>query len=207
MDDDAPAKYTAVRQTFAGVAIPILLVAIGVSLLAWREYEPILRLAAYRWAISDTLDPADAVVVLGGGVRRPYTAVELYRGGLASRILVDNDYDQKVLLKLNVPSQDVVMFGNGSRNTYEEACALEDWVGKNAIHRIVIVTELFSSRRVRWTFTHKLRDLRVHVMIDVIPNTGYASDNWWLNRDGRAQFLSEIVKYFYYRVRYAFAQC
>lgn len=201
--DNKPAKY-GVPQTLTGVAV---LAVIGVSLLAWRGYEPVLRIAADQWVISDTVDPVEAVVVLGGGVRRPYTAAELYRGGLASRILVDNDFDRKLVLSLNVPPQDVVMFGAGPRNTYEEACALEDWVGKNAVHGIIIATELFPSRRVRWIFTRKLMDLGVRVTIDVIPNPRIAADNWWFNGDGRAQFLTEIAKYFYYRVRYAFAQC
>jgi len=206
MADNKPAKY-AVPQTL-GVAIPLLVVAIAVSLLAWRGYEPVLRLAAYQWAISDTLDPADAVVVLGGGTPdRPHEAVELYFRGMASRILLDDDGDQKLVLGRNVPPQAVVMFGSGLRNTYEESCALVDWAKKNGAQRFIIPTELFSSRRVRWIFAHKLDDLGAHVVLDVVRPSRYTPDDWWLNRDGRAQFLTEIAKYFYYRVRYAFAQC
>jgi hypothetical protein len=70
-----------------------------------------------------------------------------------------------------------------------------------------IPTEPFSSRRVRWIFARQLSATGAQVMIDIIPAAGYTSDDWWLNKDGRNKFLSEITKYVYYRIRYTFARC
>lgn len=69
---------------------------------------------------------------------------------LRAFVLFDDEHDQKLVLSLNVPSQAVVMFGSGLRNTYEESCGLAAWVKGSGAHRLIIPTELFPSRRVRW---------------------------------------------------------
>ncbi len=64
-----------------------LLIALGVG--AWIERVPLLRGAANLWVVSDPITPADAVVVLGGGVDvRPFAAADLYEKGVINRILV-----------------------------------------------------------------------------------------------------------------------
>jgi uncharacterized SAM-binding protein YcdF (DUF218 family) len=164
-------------------------------------------MAADKWMVSDRIDAADAAVVLGGGAARPYSAAELYHSGLVSRILVDEDDNRKIVLNLNIPPQAVVTFGSGLRNTYEEACALADWTAPNTARRFVIPTESFPSRRVQWIFSRKLKDLGATIMIKVIPAMGSAPGDWWLNGNARDQFSTELLKYFYYRVRYPFAHC
>jgi len=164
-------------------------------------------MAARTWAVSDTVRVVDAAAVLGGGAYRPYAAMQLYRDGLATRILVDEDADKKLLLNLDIPAEVVVKFGNGLRNTYEEACALTRWVGKNKVHWIIIPTETFPSRRVKWIVARQLGTFDANVLIDVVAVPGYSADDWWTDKGGRQQFLTEIVKYFYYRVRYIFASC
>jgi uncharacterized SAM-binding protein YcdF (DUF218 family) len=196
------------RRTLAQGALITLILLGAVSLLVHREFAYILRLAAHKWVISDTLTHADAVVVLGGGTPlRPSAAVGLYRSGMASRILLDDDGDQDFVLSLNVPPEAVTKFGSRLRNTYEEACALAEWAEKNAAHRFIIPTELFTARRVQWIFDRNLLYFGGDVMVDIIPTAKYTAENWWMNEDARRQFGSELSKYLYYRVRYSFAQC
>ncbi len=53
-----------------------------------------LRGAANLWVVSDPITPADAVVVLGGGVDvRPFAAADLYEKGLINKILVSRARD------------------------------------------------------------------------------------------------------------------
>lgn len=207
MHADIPPRRLPLHRIRRCVALLTFFGAIAVLSLAWKEHTFILRSAAYFWTVSDALAPADAIIVLGGGASRPYAAAQLYRSGLAGRILVDDDDDRKLVLNLNVPPQDVVTFGRGLRNTYQEACALADWATKNAAQRFIIPTEPFPSRRVGWIFARKLGRVGAGAMIDVLRIPGYAADDWWLNSGGRGQFLSEIVKYLYYHFRYLFDQC
>ena len=58
-----------------------------------------------------------------------------------------------VLLKLGVPPEAILSFGTDVSNTYEEARALAAWVKANGVRSIIVPTEIFSSRRVRWIST------------------------------------------------------
>jgi hypothetical protein len=68
------ARVTRWRRCFAiGLALASLCAA------AWIEREALLRGAADLWIVSDPVTPADAVVVLGGGIdMRPFVAADLY---------------------------------------------------------------------------------------------------------------------------------
>jgi uncharacterized SAM-binding protein YcdF (DUF218 family) len=191
----------------AVLSIAILFAAIGVLLPVWKDDVSSLKLAAYKWAVSDLLTPADAAVVLGGGAARPYAAAELYRKGLVTRILVDEERNRRLILDLNVPAEAVDVFGTGLKNTHHEACALTDWAMKTGIHRFIVPTEVFSSRRVRWVFSRSLATVGAEAEIDLLQVPGYSVDDWWLHSAGRKQFVTEITKYFYYRLRYISAQC
>src|SRR5215469_14524764 len=58
-------------------------------LVGWLGRESLLWKAADLWIVSDPLTRADAIVVLGGNSQtRPPVAADLYRRGLASKVLV-----------------------------------------------------------------------------------------------------------------------
>jgi uncharacterized SAM-binding protein YcdF (DUF218 family) len=206
MNNDVPSRR-AVRRTRAGVALLTVAAAVAVALPLWNEHTSIFRSAAQLWAVSDTLAPADAVVVLAGGSTRPRAAVQLYRSGLAARILLDDDNDRNLVLSLHVPPRAVEMFGIGLHNTRGEACAMVDWIKKNGAHRIIVPTESFPSRRVKWVFGRELESAGAEVTIDVLQIPGYTADDWWSAKGGRDNFLTEIIKYVYYRLRYSFDKC
>src|SRR5258708_4317123 len=78
------ARAKRLRRYFAIVLVLITLCA-GV----WTEREVLLRSAADLWIVSDTITPADAVVVLGGGINtRPFEAADLYAKGLVRKVLL-----------------------------------------------------------------------------------------------------------------------
>jgi uncharacterized SAM-binding protein YcdF (DUF218 family) len=72
----------------AAVMLVLALVAAG----GWLVREPVLVGAANLWAVSDHVTRGDAIVVLGGGLEtRPFEAAELWRRGLADRVLISQD--------------------------------------------------------------------------------------------------------------------
>src|SRR5215831_16644730 len=100
--------------------------ALGIG--AWLDREWLLRSAADLWVVSDTLGPADAVAVFGGGLAdRPLAAARYYRHGLVSKILVDEPDSEAVLLKLGRPKTAIETFGRARGNTHKEAVALRTW--------------------------------------------------------------------------------
>lgn len=201
----------------------IWLIVLAITILAmvacWVDRSPILRESAALWIVSDPLEPADAIAVLGGGVdQRPFVAADLYKKGLANKVLVANvklhpieilgitpphmELNRLVLLKLGVPENAIVGFGNGVSSTFDEARALAIWVKDNGAHSIIVPTEFFSTRRQRWILNHELAPVGAHVILDAQKPLEYGTDDWWQHEEGIIEFQNEVIKYLYYRLKY-----
>jgi uncharacterized SAM-binding protein YcdF (DUF218 family) len=198
--------------------LTLLLVVAALGVVAWVARERLLRSAADLWIVSDQLAPADAVAVLGGGLEtRPFVAADYYRRGLVKKVLVSNvaasraeqlgvlmshvAVNRQVLLKLGVPESDIETFGADLSNTRDEALALRDWAERTGSRSIIVPTEIFSSRRVRWTLRRVLGNA-VTVRVAALDPANYRRDDWWREVEGLVGFQNEVVKYLYYRVKY-----
>ena len=197
----------------------IIAVLVSVVICAWLLREPLLRGAADLWIISDPVTRADAIVVLGGNYHvRPLFAAELYRRGLANRVLIsqaadaprtatndlstDAELNRAALLKLGVPPDAVESFGAASVNTRDEAVALRKWAARNGTLRVIIPSEVFSARRVRWIFRRELSGSGVAIEVPSFDPPGYNRRDWWKTENGVLAFQSELLKYAYYRLNY-----
>ena len=193
-----------------------LIVVSGIA--AWVEHAPLLRAAADLWIVSDPVAPADAVAIFGGGIGdRPFAAAHYYQEGLATKILLsvnrvdnaaqlgavptDTEANHQVLTRLGIPESAIASFGAGSRNTHEEALALAAWAREAGAHSIIVPTEIFSARRVRWMLHRAFGD-GVTIMVPALDPSEYRRDQWWRNEEGIIAFQNEILKYAYYRLRY-----
>jgi uncharacterized SAM-binding protein YcdF (DUF218 family) len=179
---------------------------------AWTARASILRGVAERWAISDPLERADGIVVLGGRTDvRPSAAADLYKRGFASRILIaktihdplETILTRQLLLKLGVPAEAIVEFGDKLSSTYEEARAVLEWAKSGRAKSVIIPTELFPTRRVRWTFRREVAPAGVRIIVDaIIKPPGYGVENWWKHESGLKDFKNEVIKFAYYRLKY-----
>jgi uncharacterized SAM-binding protein YcdF (DUF218 family) len=211
-----PARQPKASWTRAVVGFAIAVLAAG---LAWQERDRILDHIGSWWVVSDELTQADAIVVLGGSIDvRPFAAAELYKRGLADKILIANvalrraerlgfvpshtELNRDVLLKLGVPAAAIVTFGEHVSSTREEAEGVRQWAAENHANLIIVPTELFTSRRTRWIFDRELAATDVHVMVQAFSPPNYGISDWWRRRDGLIDFNNEVLKYLYYRVRY-----
>jgi uncharacterized SAM-binding protein YcdF (DUF218 family) len=197
----------------------VLLAAVALLAAAtWVGRQALLREAAAVWIVSDVAAPADAAAVLGGGLEyRPFAAADFYRRGLVPKILVSNTgagpaerigvlhshvrANMEVLEKLGVPGAAILSFGNNLRDTYEEAVALRDWAKRNGAHTILVPTDIFAARRLRWTMHRVFGDDAV-VLVPAIDPPDYTRNDWWKSESGVVTFQNEVVKYVYYRVKY-----
>jgi len=186
----------------------------------WLQRAPLLRGAANLWIVSDPLTQSDVVAVLGGDFEgRPLIAAELYKKGLVPKVLVSqvgetrpseiaaiipghSELNRRVLLKLGVPDSAIEMFGQANRNTNDEAVALRDWADRHGVSRIVIPTEIFAARRVRWIFNREFAGRSVHLAIASFEPRHYTRAEWWKTEAGMIAFQNEIIKYIYYRLKY-----
>jgi uncharacterized SAM-binding protein YcdF (DUF218 family) len=185
----------------------------------WLMREHLLRVAAALWIVSDPVTRADAIVVLGGGLEtRPFAAAELWRRGLADKILISQgseeravsigvvpshtELNREILLKLGIPAGVVETFGTASRNTRDEALALRKWAELNGTSVFIIPSEIFSARRVRWIFRHEFSGTGVLIEVPSIESPEYTRWDWWKTEPGVIAFQTEFMKYIYYRWKY-----
>jgi uncharacterized SAM-binding protein YcdF (DUF218 family) len=186
---------------------------------AWIEREAALQGAANLWILSDPMIPGDAAVVLGGGIDvRPYIAADLYAKGLVKKILISKveegpalgigvlaghtELNRKALSLLGVPESAIETFGNANRNTWEEALALKEWADRNAPSVLIIPTEAFAARRVRWTFRRRFAGTSVRLVVPSVDPPYYNHTIWWKSEGGVIAFQNELLKYLYYRLNY-----
>jgi uncharacterized SAM-binding protein YcdF (DUF218 family) len=186
---------------------------------AWLGREPLLRGAADLWVVSDPVTRADVVAVLGGDLEvRPFVAAELFKKDLVTKVLVSqviegrsskiglipghSELNRMVLLKLGVPDAAIEMFGEANKNTMDEASALRDWADRHDVSRIIIPTEIFAARRVRWIFNREFAGSSARLAIASFEPPNYSRAEWWKTEAGMIAFQNEIMKYLYYRLKY-----
>jgi uncharacterized SAM-binding protein YcdF (DUF218 family) len=180
---------------------------------------PLLTGLANAWIVNEPLAKADAIVVLGGGLEtRPFEAARLYHKGFAPKILLMNvkpspttqlgitapekDLTRQVLLKQEVPDSDCITIGDAVASTYDESRAVRAWLVTNHASRIIIPTDLFHTRRVRWLFRKELKGTSTRVLVAVAPTEQYQATNWWHHEEGLIAFQNEVIKYLYYHLKY-----
>jgi uncharacterized SAM-binding protein YcdF (DUF218 family) len=195
------------RQIIYWVGLVVVVFA-----LAWSAGPPILRSLARLWIVSEGLDHADVIVVLGGGLDvRPAAAAELYRRDMAPRVAIGfSEYDQgreaaltrAKLLQHGVPATAISEFRFAPHSTYGEARGILKWTRARGINSVIIPTDIFPSRRVRWIFNHELAPAGIRVMVQAITPPWYNVDDWWRHQVGLIHFRNELIKYVYYRLQY-----
>jgi uncharacterized SAM-binding protein YcdF (DUF218 family) len=199
----------------------MVIVVFVVAGTMWANPALVLSGMARLWVVSDNLDPADAIVVLGGGLDlRPFAAAELYKGGLSRQVLVSNantdqvreevrellpnhvDLNRELLVQNGVPPTAITVFGDHVRSTYEESRAVLDWAKSDGARSVIIPTDVFSARRVRWIFNHELGPAGIRVIVQAVAPQRYGVDDWWRNEQGLIHFQNEVIKFIYYRLKY-----
>jgi hypothetical protein len=207
-----------VPRNIGRLSAAILLIVVLFAAV-WLERAPLLRGAAELWIVSDSITPANAVAVLGGDLEvRPFVAAELYKKGLAPKVLISQvpdgrsstiggipghtELNRMILLNLGVPNAAIEMFGEANGSTKDEALALRDWANRSGASRIIIPTEIFSARRVRWIFDREFAGSSVGLEIAAFESPNYTAAEWWKTSSGMIAFQNEILKYVYYRLKY-----
>jgi uncharacterized SAM-binding protein YcdF (DUF218 family) len=205
------------RAAKHGLLVFILIAALSAG--AWYGRAALLRDAADLWVTSDVPHAADAVAVLGGGLSvRPAAAVDYYRRGLVTKVLISNVaadsvetvglipthtyLNHDVVLKLGVPETAIEIFGANLSNTYQEAVALREWALRAHARSIIVPTQDFSSRRLHWVLERVFAGTGIQVQVPALNSPDYDYNNWWRSEHGVIGFQNEIIKYVYYRLKY-----
>jgi uncharacterized SAM-binding protein YcdF (DUF218 family) len=202
-------NMSCLRRCLLGVmAAAIVVLALLTAMLAF----------AASWLLqADELQSAEAIVILAGDARRTRHAADLFRQGLAPRVLVSRpvrtarerlldglgipfplaeQLDFEVLRKTGVPAANIAFYGDGSVSTFDEALALQRlFAGKTP--RLVVVTSPYHVRRARMILVDAMpgADLRV-----VATPYEEFPERWWTSQDAARDLLLEMAKLGFYLV-------
>jgi uncharacterized SAM-binding protein YcdF (DUF218 family) len=127
---------------------------------------------------------------------------ELVREGFAPKVVVSGpegnygyyecDLAIPFAVKAGYPESYFVRFPNQAHSTEEEAAAAAPELRSLGVHRVLLVTSVYHTRRAGADFRAAAPDLTLFVVS--APDQYYTAEGWWRNREARKTFLYEWLK-------------
>jgi uncharacterized SAM-binding protein YcdF (DUF218 family) len=204
------------RQLYrAAQAGPAKIAAAALVLFLLIFYSPLVWWLAEPLRIVDTPQPADAVVVFAGGVgesgragggvqERIGKAVELYRAGVAPRVIISSGFVftlreaevmKAIAIDNGVPAEAIVL-EQAASNTYENVVLTHRILSANNWRRIALVSSPYHMRRALLTWR------KVAPEVQVIATPPLATQFYAHERGASAEqirgLLQEYVAIVYY---------
>jgi len=161
----------------------------------------------------------DVMVVLGGdSFDRSVYASELYREGLAKRIvctggnipsvlaavdtaMFEAEISRKILMDQQIPSS-VIDTLCGSTSTWEESREILHYAQDHLVDTLIIVSSKFHLRRVRNVFENEFDETEITLNFQGAPSSRYKEDQWWKSEEGMIMVNNEYMKLLYYLFTY-----
>ena len=199
-----------------------LLLLVGFVLLAsivmYIFRVPMLVSMARFLSVPDRLMPADIIYLLGGDylTRAPHAAA-LFKQKLAANIAIPKEEISQavqfglqrhstniavdMLVQLGVDASAITVLENqtgGVTSTHDEAMLLKDYVSRQSLNTVIIVTTAFHTRRSRWIFKRVLKDEGVNILMSPAEHIKFNEGNWWKVEKGFLLYIEEYIKFIYY---------
>jgi len=179
--------------------------------IAWQTRERWLAAMVHAWVVNDSVEPADAVMVLGGGAQfRSFEAVRFHRVGLAGKVLFphikpgadepdattsrETDLIDRVLAHERVPAEAREQIGRNVTSTRDEVLALRAWADGVQARVIIVPTDPFHTRRLKALIHSIFAGSATRVLVTVVDPPGYRWQEWWRDEHGFLSFQNELLK-------------
>lgn len=185
---------------------------LGVAVMGFALRAQLAHAVGAFLVREDALEPADAIVVLGGDARHraPHGAA-LYQKGLAPVILAVGGTDpnsaatqarktERALLRLGVPADAILVAGQYEASTLQEARATADYALDRSWHRVIVVTSPYHTWRAGQMFASILHPLNIDVQRAAASDDPFDQQRWWADPRQRRQVRNEYLKYLLWRV-------
>jgi len=178
-----------------------LLVALAGAVLATR---------AASFLIINSPEKSDAIVVLAGETNvRPAKALELLRQGMAPRAIFDAEAGEKVYDKTltslaenylkSVPEAGKVeVCAINGRSTMGETDDVARCLAPYGVHRVLLVTSEYHTRRALTTFRYRLP--QYHWSVAAAGDSALFGTAWWTQREWAKGTFEEWTKLIWWEV-------
>jgi uncharacterized SAM-binding protein YcdF (DUF218 family) len=190
----------------------------GVAALA----APLVLPATGRFLVAeDPAEPADAIVVLAGSYPdRILEAVELYKQGLAPRVILcrepeigafrrvtelgldvprPSDINRMIAEQLGVPPAAIEVLERGGDSTYAEAQTVLDVILQRRYRAILLVTSKYHTRRAGEIFRLLAGD-QVTITVRPARTDDFQGGRWWHDRVSTRRVIIEYQKWLHFQL-------
>lgn len=195
---------------------------IGICVLAYFIHPIVLRSVGAYLVVEDVLEPASAIVVLGGQPPvRVLEAARLYKDGWAPKIILNqalrretfyalsslgidfveqHEYDREALLHSGVPEDAIMVIEEEVENTFAELRAVLRALPEETT--LIIVTSNYHTRRTAAIWNY-LADGQVKGLIRWSrSDTSFDTTTWWKNRRSIRFLVNEYMGLINYWLRF-----
>lgn len=146
------------------------------------------------------------MIALGGDSERDLYAAELYRLGLAPKIIMSGCGSSALQMAKRAVSAGVregdILVENKSESTYQNALYSRDIVLKQGFRSAIVVTSPYHMRRARLAFERVFRNTGVKLLYCSTRDSGFNADGQCRSETDRQIVLREYIKLVYYWIRY-----
>jgi len=165
--------------------------------------------------LEDDLHPVDVIHVIAGDDFRTEYAIQLYKQGYSPVLFFTGGWcstygyyhaahARELALNGGVPIESIVIDDSEVTSTYSETVLLKAWFEQSPIpiNSVILVSDPFHMRRLRWTARQVLgREIELLMAPVEFEVTPYERE-WWRNEWARDYVKDEYLKLFYYVARY-----
>ncbi len=155
--------------------------------------------------VEHPLQKADVIHIHGSNdAYRIKHGIELFKKGYAESIII-TDYGQfleasvQKLLRAKIPLEKVIQI-DSCMSTYDEVLYINKVKKNYNWNRMIIVTDIYHSRRALNTHQHFLNN--IEFISSPVRNSVYQDAKWWKTELGTAMMFSEFIKNVYYLFKY-----
>jgi len=200
----------------------ILTIFILIIFSLYILHQPILLGIAKFLIVQDKLQKVDLIKPMEGGpsAERLDYAIELYRQGYASKILLSGG--EVDLIGYNGPQpwpklakdyaiakgvpKEAIIIGGATNSTYDEAIDLKKVMQNYGFHSTIIVSDPPHMRRVAMTFNRFVKDGNKNIKLIYHPipleKSHFVLNGWWDDEDSVLMVVNEYQKIVFYFFKY-----
>jgi len=190
----------------------------GLALLLMLFREQWLTFIGDFLILSDSMHSVDVIHVIAGEDYRTDYAIKLYNQGFGKKMFFTGgwcdlhlyrhgEHAQERSLSQGVPLEAIAFDDSKVLSTYMEAERLKEWIANSPdpVRSVIVVSDPFHMRRVRWTYQKVFGDqLRVQMAPVPFELTPY-QHTWWKDKESRQNVREEYSKLVYYLFRYQYS--
>ena len=115
--------------------------------------------------------------------------------------MFESELTRHFMLSQGVPANQVDTLSS-AHSTMDESNEILAWCKSKNAKKITVISSAFHMRRVRMVFEDKFEEAGIQINFHGAAPIEYNELNWWQNEEGMIMTNNELVKIFYYAVKY-----